>query len=130
VSTIANGSFEVRTQPQVQDEPAPGLGRLSLDKTFTGDLVGTGQGVMLTAVTPTPGSAAYVALERVTCKLHGRSGSFVLQHAGSMCDGAQQLAISVVPCSGTGELEGIEGQLDIRIENGQHFYEFEYTLPD
>jgi hypothetical protein len=130
MSTIANGAFEVRTQPLSQDDPAPGFGRLALEKTYSGDLAGAGQGVMLTAMTPTPGAAAYVAIERVTGKLHGREGSFALQHAGSMCNGEQQLAICVVPCSGTGELAGIEGQLDIRIENGQHFYEFEYTLPE
>jgi hypothetical protein len=128
--TIATGTFEVKTQPQAQDDPAPGFGRASLDKQYGGDLAGAATGVMLTAMTPTPGSAAYVALERFTGKLHGREGSFALQHAGSMCGGTQQLAISVVPCSGSGELTGIEGQLDIRIENGRHYYEFEYTLPD
>jgi hypothetical protein len=127
-SILATGTFEVQTQPQVQDDPAQGLGRLGLDKQFSGDLVGMGKGVMLTAMASTPGSGAYVAVERVTGKLHGREGTFLLQHAGTMANGSQQLAINVVPDSGTGALAGIAGQLDIRIENGRHFYEFEYTV--
>lgn len=129
MSTLANGTFQVQTQPQAQDDPLPGLGRLGLDKQFSGDLVATSKGVMLTAMTPTPGSAAYVAVERVTGSLHGRDGSFALHHSGRMQGGDQQVAICVVPDSGTGQLVGIAGQLDIRIENGQHYYELEYTLP-
>ena len=126
----ATGSFTVQMKP-LSDSPADGvtLGRLSLDKTFEGDLVGTGQGEMLTAMTPVKGSAGYVAIERVTGSLHGRSGSFVFQHTGTMDQGAQQLSISVVPGSGTGALVGLAGQFKLRIEQGQHFYSFDYTLP-
>lgn len=126
----ATGSFTVQMKP-LADSPAEGvtLGRLSLDKTFDGDLVGTGHGEMLTAMTPVQGSAGYVAIERVTGSLHGRSGSFVLQHTGMMDQGAQQLSITVVPGSGTGALVGLAGQFKLRIEQGQHFYSFDYTLP-
>ncbi|MBS0340848.1 MAG: DUF3224 domain-containing protein [Proteobacteria bacterium] len=95
---------------------------------FEGDLAATGQGQMLTAVTAVQGSAGYVAIERVTGMLHGKSGSFVFQHSGSVARGAQQLSIMVVPDSGTGELAGIAGTFRIQIIEGKHFYEFEYEL--
>jgi hypothetical protein len=102
---------------------------MSLHKRFEGDLVATGEGEMLTALTPIKGSAGYVAIERVTGTLGGRSGSFVFQHSGTMDAGDQRLSISVVPGSGTGELGGLIGRFTLRIADGQHFYEFEYTLP-
>jgi hypothetical protein len=76
------------------------------------------------------GSAGYVAIERVTGTLHGKSGSFVLQHSGTMTRGEPQLSVTVVPDSGTGELTGLAGALTIRIAEKQHFYEFDYTLPE
>lgn len=91
--------------------------------------VATGQGEMLTALTPEKGSAGYVAIERVTGTLHGRNGSFVFQHSGTMDRGAQQLSIGAVPGSGTGALAGIQGSFRLRIVDGQHLYEFDYTLP-
>ncbi|PYT10028.1 MAG: DUF3224 domain-containing protein [Acidobacteria bacterium] len=104
-------------------------GRMLLDKRFEGDLVGTGKGEMLTALTSVKGSAGYVAIERVAGTLHGRSGAFVFQHSGSMNRGAQQLSITVVPDSGTGALVGISGTFKLNIVDGKHFYEFEYSLP-
>ena len=81
---------------------------------------------MLTAMTPVKGSAGYVAIERVTGTLAGKQGSFALQHTGTMDRGAQQLRISVVPDSGTGDLTGLTGELTIQIAGGQHSYEFQY----
>lgn len=132
MSVIARGSFTVEMKPQSEPGAVEGvnLGRMSLDKRFEGDLVATGQGEMLTALTPVKGSAGYVAIERVTGTLQGRSGSFVFQHSGSMDRGAQQLSITVVPDSGTGELAGISGTFRLNIVEGRHFYEFEYSLPN
>ena len=131
MATIAKGSFTVDMCPQGEADTRDGvsLGRLSLRKRFEGDLDATGEGRMLTAMTPVKGSAGYVAIERVTGALSGRAGAFVLQHTGTMDKGAQQLSITVVPDSGTGDLAGITGALRIRIADGQHFYEFEYELP-
>jgi len=132
MSSIAKGSFAVDVKPLPELEPnlADGvtLGRMSLDKRFEGDLAATGRGQMLTAMTPVQGSAGYVAIERVTGTLHGKRGSFVFQHSGSMSGGTQQLTIAVVPDSGTGELAGIAGTFRIQIAEGEHFYEFEYQL--
>ncbi len=128
----ATGTFEVTLTPQAQAVAAPGakLGRQSIDKVFEGDLEAVGRGEMLTAVTEVGGSAGYVAIERVTGSLHGRSGSFVFQHSGLMNRGAQQLVITVVPDSGTGELAGLEGTFALNVVDGRHHYTFEYTLPD
>jgi len=100
-----------------------------LDKTYQGDLQASAHGQMLSALTTTSGSAGYVAIEHVTGTLHGRSGSFVLQHSGLMQRGARQLVVTVVPDSGTGALSGLAGSLDIRISEGRHFYVLDYTLP-
>ena len=126
----ATGNFEVKMQPQGDGNIAEGssLGRMSLDKQFSGDLQAVGAGEMLTARSDIPTSAAYVAVERVTGTLHGREGSFVLVHKGVMTSEAQRLVIEVVPDTGTGQLEGISGTLVIRIEDGKHYYDFEYQL--
>jgi hypothetical protein len=131
VGAVARGTFEVNLQPDGEPATADGvsLGRMTLDKTFTGDFAGTSKGTMLTAMTGTQGSAGYVAIERVTGILNGKKGSFVFQHSGTMNRGAQRLSITVVPDSGTGELAGIEGTFTLTIAEGKHRYEFEYSLP-
>jgi len=126
----ASGTFEVKLTPQAADGQPEGelLGRMAIDKQFRGDLEGSSRGEMLTAGTAVKGSAGYVAIERVTGTLHGRSGSFVLQHNGIMARGAPQLTITVVPDSGTGDLTGLAGQMTVEIDEGAHSYGFEYTL--
>lgn len=127
----ATGPFEVKLAPQPLSETAApsALGRLSIDKQFHGDLEATSRGEMLSAMGGVDGSAGYVALERVTGSLNGRTGSFVLQHNGSMNRGQQSLSIHVVPDTGTGELTGLAGTMRIVIGNlGEHNYEFDYTL--
>lgn len=131
VTHHARGTFDVAITPTAADDYADGaaLGRMTLDKTFRGDLEATSRGQMLTAMTPTKGSAGYVAIERVTGTLGGRRGSFVLQHSGTMERGAQRLTLTVVPDSGTDELTGLAGAMTIQIANGVHGYGFEYALP-
>lgn len=132
MTQLAKGSFEVDLQPLPFEgaDPQWKLGRMSIDKTFSGDLVATSKGQMVSAMTETKGSAGYAAIERVTGKLHDREGTFVLQHSGLMNRGAQSLSVVVVPDSGTGELVGLEGDFKIIIEGGRHSYEFTYRLPD
>jgi Protein of unknown function (DUF3224) len=127
-----SGSFDVKIEPRSADNaPAreSGLGRMSIDKQFHGDLEGTSKGEMLSFMNREAGSGGYVALERVTGTLNGHSGSFVLEHTATMDQGAPMLNIIVVPGSGTGDLSGISGTMKIRIESGKHFYDFDYTLP-
>jgi hypothetical protein len=131
MTTQATGTFEVTMTPQAAFDSAPGatLSRLSLSKQFRGDLNAASAGEMLAARTEIADSAGYVAIERVTGTLHGRTGSFVLQHSGIMTRGKQSLTIYVVPDSGTGELKGISGQMAIMIVGGAHSYELTYALP-
>lgn len=130
---VARGTFEVKLAPlDASDETGDGnqLARMSIDKAITGDLQATTRGQMLSAMSGTRGSAGYVAIERVTGRLQGRSGSFVLQHSGVMDRGTPSLAIHVVPDSGTGELAGLTGEFRISIADGVHSYEFDYSLPE
>jgi len=121
----AKGSFTVRLEPQ---KDAAGPARMTIDKQFEGDLEATSQGQMLSAMGTVKGSAGYVAIETVTGKLQGRAGSFVLLHSGTMKRGVPQLSVSVVPDSGTGELAGIEGTMQIENNAGQHTYVFDYSV--
>ncbi len=126
----ATGTFDVQLTAQTPDDPAadPALGRMAIDKQFHGDLEATSRGAMLTAGTAISGSAGYVAIERVSGTLQGRRGGFMLMHTGTMTRGTPDLRITVVPDSGTGELEGLAGTLAITIAGGQHAYDFVYTL--
>ena len=124
----ARGPFEVKLTPQTDAGADASLGRMTFDKQYHGDLEGTGKGQMLTAGALAKGSAGYVAMEMVSGTLAGRKGTFVLQHSGTLNHGAQQLIITVVPESGTGELEGLTGKMNIIIEGGKHSYDFEYTM--
>ena len=129
MSTQANGTFEVKMAPLPADAGGePTVGRMSLDKQFSGDLTATSKGQMLAAMTPVKTSAGYVAIERVTGTLHGRTGTFVLQHSGLMNRGAPNLVVTVVPDSGTELLEGLSGSMQIVIEGGKHSYVFDYHL--
>jgi hypothetical protein len=129
----ATGPFEVKLVPQ-DDKIDPTLGRMTIGKTFHGDLEGTSKGQMLTASTDVKGSAGYVAIERVTGTLRTstgqRTGTFALQHIGTLTRGAPELSVTVVPDSGTGQLVGLTGKFNIHIADGNHSYDFEYTLPE
>lgn len=130
--THARGTFDVTITPQ----PAGGtgdsaaVGHMSMSKRFQGDLEATSQGQMLAVGTAVEGSAGYVAMEQVSGTLHGRSGTFALQHSGTMTRGAPHLAVTVVPDSGTAQLAGLAGAMTIDIVDGEHRYDFTYTLPE
>ncbi len=128
----ARGTFDVQLHPLETYDNIPNtpLARKSIDKEFHGDLEATSRGEMLSAATNIQGSAGYVAIERVTGTLGGRSGSFILQHSGTMARGTPSLTISVVPDSGTDQLVGLAGTMLIMITEGTHEYDFTYTLPE
>lgn len=128
----ASGPFEVKVAPQPNDDKTndPWMGRMSIDKHYHGDLEAAATGLMLSGGDYKSGSAGYVAMEKVSGTLQGRTGTFLLQHSATLTQGAQQLSITIVPGTGTGQLAGIAGKMDIKIkEGGKHFYELEYTLP-
>lgn len=130
-SKLVTGQFTVALAPldgYAKGQNGINLGRMSIDKTFKGALNASSQGEMLSAMTPVQGSAGYVAIEQVIGELEGKKGSFVLQHFGTMDKGQDSLTLNVIPDSGTDELEGLTGSMKIRIENGVHHYDFQYTL--
>lgn len=127
----AKGKFDVKMTPQASDlsPEGPNLGRLTLDKQYHGDLEATAKGEMITAAgLAVKESAAYSAVERVTGSLGGKKGSFALQHTGVMTRGTPSLNITVVPDSGTGELAGLTGKMDIIIDGKEHAYVFDYEI--
>lgn len=132
VSRQAKGTFEVKVVPitTVDSIDAGGFGRLALAKTFQGDLVGTSVGQMIATSDGRSGAGGYVALEKVTGTLQGRTGGFILMHNGTMTSKSMELRIAVVPESGSGELAGIAGTFRIIIEGKQHRWEFDYSLPE
>jgi hypothetical protein len=127
---MITGEFEVRMSPETLSVVAAetGFGRMSLDKQYRGALEATGKGEMLAYMDRESGSGAYLAMERVEGLLDGRAGSFLLHHTGVMTRGAPGLAVAVVPDSGRDELAGLSGTLNIRIEGGKHYYDFDYAL--
>jgi len=126
-----SGKFNVNLNPlstYAKGENGVKFGRMSIDKTFHGELDATSKGEMLSAITTIEGSAGYVAIEQVIGSLSGKNGSFVLQHFGTMDKGQDRLILEVVPGSGTKALSGLTGKMKINIEAGQHYYEFVYDL--
>jgi hypothetical protein len=130
----ATGTFVVKISPVEAPTLAKeaGFGCMTIDKTFSGELEGSSKGEMLTGGTESSGAMAYVALERVTGKLNGRSGSFVLMHNATMLKsepGSGVMQVTVVPRSGTEELATLSGKMTITIDGGKHSYDLEYQLP-
>jgi hypothetical protein len=127
MSRRASGSFEVKMEP-IASEAFP---RMKGTKQLHGDLEGTATSEMMSVMSEEEGSGAYAAIERVTGSLHGRKGSFVLIHSGTMRRGGEfSMIIRVVPDSGTGELKGLTGTFEIVFQGKDHLYNFDYTLPE
>ena len=125
-SMSAKGEFDIQLEPQADENFE--MGRMTLQKTFRGSLIGNSTGQMLSVRTAVEGSAGYVALEHFAGELEGRAGSFYLQHSGTMSGGSASATISVVPDSGTEKLVGLSGEMTINIIDGQHVYEFTYSF--
>jgi Protein of unknown function (DUF3224) len=124
----ATGTFEVKLTPEPDASGEAVVGRMSIDKQFQGDINGTSKGLMTMAGTAVQGSAGYVALEKVSASIDGKNGTFYLQHHGIMNRGEGKLIVVVIPDSGTDGLTGLSGSMSIKIEDGKHFYDFEYAI--
>jgi len=125
----AHGTFTVTVLP-LSPAPAEGLNRYSINKHIHGDLAATTKGEMFSGGDPKLGVAGYVAIEVVTGVLQGRHGAFALQHMATMDANGPKMTVVVVPGSGSGDLQGISGTFTIKIADGLHSYEFDYSLPD
>ncbi|MEZ4895345.1 MAG: DUF3224 domain-containing protein [Saprospiraceae bacterium] len=125
---VAKGTFEVKMNPQSQEQVGTHtMGRYLLDKQFIGDLEAASTVEMLAAGTEN-GAGAYVAIERITGKLHGKAGTIILTHTGTRTQTSQELRVAVVPGCSTGDLAGLTGTMEIIIENKIHHYVFTYQL--
>ena len=124
----ATGTFEVKLMPVDDQSADKSMGRMTVEKKWQGEIEGTSSGQMLTGGDVSKGSAGYVAMEKMNVTLKGKKGTFILQHSGTMTRGEGQLTITVVPDSGTEQLQGLTGKMTIKIENGKHFYDFDYRL--
>jgi Protein of unknown function (DUF3224) len=122
-------TFEVKTYPQDDKTGDASMGRMSFEKQWRGEIQGTSTGQMLTGGDVKTGWAGYVAMEKFTGSVKGRKGTLIFQHSATMTAGKGDLTITVVPSSGTEDLKGISGRLTIKIEDGKHFYDFEFNLP-
>jgi hypothetical protein len=125
----ATGTFEVKLTPQDDKTGDASMGRMTFEKQWQGDVEGTSTGQMLTGGDVKTGAAGYVAMEKFAGSVKGRKGTLIFQHSATMTAGKGDLTITIVPSSGTEDLKGISGKLTIKIENGKHFYDFEYSLP-
>ncbi|MDE2913164.1 MAG: DUF3224 domain-containing protein [Paracoccaceae bacterium] len=125
---VTRGTFDVtiESEPVFSDESGIKLTRNIVRKEFSGGMNGSSEAQMVAAHTATPGSAGYVAIEHFTGSVDGRSGSLVLQHHGLMDKGEATLTVTIIPDSGTGELAGISGSIEIDQDNGKHSYVLEY----
>jgi hypothetical protein len=127
---IVKGTFEVtmHREPPYDVHEGISLGHARIEKRFMGPLSGTSEVHMIAAMTAVAGSAGYVAIERVRGSLDGKEGTFVLQHSGHGDRGARTLSVTVVADSGTAQLRGLRGKMDIQIVEGKHFYELDFTI--
>lgn len=129
----ANGSFDVMLETREPDNAqarTANIVRMSIEKKYRGALEASGSGEML-ATQDDRESGTYVAIERVTGSLQGRSGSFTLVHSAVMRRGVpEDWSVSVVPDSGTDELTDLSGTMTITAKDGDHVYDLEYVLPE
>lgn len=121
----AEGTFEIKLEP-AKDDVAP-AGRMIINKTYSGGIVGTAMGQMLSKRTE-GGAAVYSAIEEFVGSVEGKTGSFTLSHYGFMSKESQKLKIEIVPGSGSGDLDSITGSLDIIQNDGKHSYILTYSL--
>ncbi len=122
---IAAGTFEINLQPQADsDFPA---GRMTIDKTYSGDLLGSGRGQMISKRTD-GGPAVYYAVEEFSGSLNAQTGAFTLLHRGQMTKDSQSLQVDILEGSGSGAFEGISGTMDITQDSNGHTYELAFEI--
>ena len=121
----ANGTFEVDLTPQ-EDTGFP-AGRMLIQKTYLGDIKGTGTGQMISKRTEN-GAAVYYAIEELSGSVKGKTGEFTHVHKGHMSKKTQSLEVTILEGSGSGELQGISGSMLIIQDANGHRYEMKFEL--
>ena len=124
---LANGTFEIKLEPVKFDTPP--VGRMIITKQYSGGMVGTGAGQMISKRTDS-GNAVYTAIEEFDGVIDCKKGGFTLLHKGSMSSSQQSLEITIMDGSGTGEFAGVSGVMTIVQDQGSHSYELDYSLKE
>ncbi|HEY6825834.1 MAG TPA: DUF3224 domain-containing protein [Gemmatimonadaceae bacterium] len=131
MTKTARSRFAIKSweeKPYSEGPDLPKLTRASVVKTLTGDIEGEGQ-VEYLMMYRADGTATFVGLERVTAKIDGRSGSFVLERAGGFEGGLANETYTVIAGSATGELRGLRGNGKTSVGHGmEHPFELTYEL--
>lgn len=131
MKSVANARFSITSwdeKPYSEGQDLPKLTRAAVTKTFTGDIAGEGH-VEYLMMYAGDGSATFVGLERVVGRVAGKAGSFVLQRTGKFENGVAKESYSVIPGSGTGELQGLRGDGTSAVGHGaEHPVTLNYEL--
>ena len=93
--------------------PKRGLTSARVEYAYRGDVEGTSTLTYLIAYKAD--AAPVLGLERFTGSVDGHEGSCVFQHVGSQDGGSVSAHLEVVPGMGTGGLEGLRGEAELRI---------------
>ena len=127
----ANARFAITSwdeKPFSEGQDLPRMTRAIVKKTFTGDIEGEGH-VEYLMMYRSDGSATFVGLERVAGRVGDKTGTFVLQRVGVFEHGQAKESYSIVPGSGTGELQGLEGEGSSALGHGmEHPFSLNYDL--
>lgn len=91
---------------------------------FDGEISGEGTADILIA-RGSDDRLGYVATERFVGSVAGKSGTFLLQHGAAMDRGVVTPFGYIVPGTGTGELMGIRGEVQIAADTLTLTYDFE-----
>jgi hypothetical protein len=131
MTLVANGRFTITNwdeKPYSEGPDLPRMTRASVTKTFTGDVEGESH-VEYLMMYRADGSATFVGQERMTGKVGGKAGSFVLQRTGVFENGTAKETYAVIPGSGTGELQSIRGEGSSAVGHGmEHPFTLHYDL--
>lgn len=127
----ANARFAITSwdeKPYAEGQGQPRLTRAAVTKKLTGDIEGESHTEYLMVYRP-DGSATFVGIERVTGRIGGKSGSFVMQRLGAFESGQAKESYSVIAGSGTGELRAIRGEGESSVGHGmEHPFTLSYEL--
>ena len=127
----ANARFAIKSwdeKPYSEGQGEPRLTRATVTKSYTGDIDGQAQ-VEYLMMYRSDGSAAFVGLERFDGRIGDKTGTFVLQRTGVFEDGLAKESYSVIPGSGTAELQGLVGEGRSAVGHGmEHPFTLSYAL--
>ena len=108
----ATAAFEVTDWAEKDLDPPPGAARVTqvdYRQRLTGDIEGESASVIYIAYRH-DGRADYVGFDRITGRVLGHTGTFVLRVAGSYGPSGLEASVGVVDGCGTGELGSLRGE--------------------